>query len=603
MTKDDVLPYIIGLIKEDKRHKHYEHVTDLADKYATYYTGKNIEDELQRFTPREEQELFEQRKRITKHIVTSVAWNVSSVEAKVPRSNGITKLITYKEDDESKLKDLTGVLNKFWGDASWDRYMEVRWVELNDLDPNSFVIFEWGEYDNTKDLLQPYPFEVDSHQAIDFLYKNNILQYLTAGMPIKLKSVKNTEAKEKDGMQYIVYLANETIKFTQVYPDDNLLNATTQDKIVDYLGIIYLRIEDDIYIVEYPEPHNQGYVPAFRVGWKRDPKTKGSTYLAPWHAALPYLEKIVKANSELDLTMALHAFPQKVVAVPKCDNPKCLGGIITLPDGQKEKCPDCGGTGLMVHRSSQDVIAVPIPKDGQEQLKLEDMIKYIETPIDLPQFQDQYIDKMTERCIKVVYNSDIFTRSEIAETATEKKLDLDNVYDTLFPMSVKYSAIYKFGVKTIAKLIDRDKDLIVVHSFSKDFRFKSKDDYIAERKSAIDSQAPAEVLRYIDREIIRIDTADSPEDFAKHQIMTDLNPFEGKSQDEIQFIITSGNVPRQQIVLYSCYGFIYDDIQTAHPDFFNYPRDKMIELLNEYVDKYIEQIDKNKASTQQPQFE
>ena len=603
MTKEEVTPYIIEVIKEKLRHDNYDHVAGLADKYETYYTGKGLDDELQQFTPREEDELFTQRKKITKHIVTSIAWNVTSVEKKVPRSNGITKAITYDEKgSDKKLEELEGILGKFWGDASWDRYMEVRWVELNDLDPNTFVAFEWGNFNPVKELLQPYPFEITAHEAIDFKYKNNILQYLTSMFVIEMPNEQDEKAKPKDGEKYIIYLPDETIIITEFW-NESYLNQTVDEQARKVMGDMVLRIKNRLFRIEYPKPHKQGYVPAFRVGWKRDPATRGATYIAPWHASLPYLEKIVKANSELDLTMALHTFPQKVIMVPKCDNPNCFDGVVTLPDGQKQKCPDCQGTGLQVHRSSQDIIAVPLPKTGEEQLSLDDLFRYIDTPIDLPRFQDEYIEKMTQRCIQVVYNSDIFTRSQIAETATEKRIDLDNIYDALYPMSVKYSSTYKFGVRTIAKLIDRDKGLIVVHSFSKDFRFKSKDDYIAERKAAVEAQAPPEVLAEIDREIKRIDTADNPDDFRQYEVKTDMDPFEGKSQAEIQFIITNNNVPRRQIVLYSCYGFIYDEIIITHPEFYELTKDKRLKIVYEVVDKYIAEIDKNKTATEPPEFE
>ena len=603
MTTEEVVPYIVEVIKEKIRHQDYEHVTKLADKYDTYYTGKNLDEELKQFTPREEEELFIQRKAITKHIVTSIAWNVTSVEKKVPRSNGITKFIGYEgKGNDERLAELNDTLDKFWGDASWDRFMEVRWVELNDIDPNTFIVFEWGDFNPVKELLQPYPFEITAHEAIDFEYKNNILQYLTGMFKIDMPDEQNPKAEKRDGEKYFVYLPNETVIITEFW-NESYLRFTKDMQVTDVNGEQILRIDRRLFRVEYPKPHNQEEVPAFRVGWKRDPGTRGRTYLAPWHAALPYLEKITKANSELDLTMALHTFPQKVIMVPKCDNPNCFDGVVTLPDGQRQKCPDCGGTGLQVHRSSQDIIAVPLPKTGEEQLSLDDLFRYIDTPIDLPRFQDEYIDKLTQRCIQVVYNSDIFTRADIAETATEKVIDLDNVYDAIYPMSVKYSSTYKFGVRSIAKLVDRDQGLVVVHSFSKDFRFKSKDDYITERKMAVDAQAPPEVLAEIDREIKRIDTADDPDGLIRYEVMTDMDPFEGKSKEEIQFIIANGQVPRRHVVLYSCYGFIYDDIITTHPDFWELTKDKRIAIVYETVDKYIVEIDANKTVTEPPEFE
>ena len=345
------------------------------------------------------------------------------------------------------------------------------------------------------------------------------------------------------------------------------------------------------------------YVPAFRVGWKRDPATKGRTYLTPWHAALPYLEKIVKSNSELDLTMALHCFPQKVIAVEKCDDPDCFGGVVKLQDGQKGVCKKCEGSGVRFHRSAQDIITVPLPKTGDDLLSLDNMIRYISPPIDLPKFQDEYIDKLTKKCISTVYNSDIFTRSEIAETATAKTIDLDNVYDTLFPMAVKFSALYKFGVKSIAKLIDREEGLVVVHSFSKDFRFKSKDDYIAERAAAVAAEVPAEVLGAIDSEIFRIDTADNPDEFAEHEIRRDLNPFEGKRREEVQFIISGQLAPRRQIILYTCYGFIFDLILSEKPKFWMLDKDKQMDILYAKVDEIIAEMESEKPKTEQPEFE
>ena len=591
----------IATVVAGLRHKHYERVTELAEKYFTYYTGADLDCELSQFTPREGEEMFEQRKRITKHIVTSIAWNVTSVERKIPRSNGITKVISYGKEDDKKQEELNKVLGMFWGTQSWDRYMEVRWIELNDIDPNTFVVFEWGAFDPKKELLQPYPFEVDSEEAVDFKYKNNILQYLTARNETTIVNELDI-TKERDGENLIVYLPNETVTFTEIWNDDILsLIDDGQEKMIG--GRVILRVDKRIFVIDKPKPHNLGYVPAFRVGWKRDMRTKGATYLAPWHAALPFLEKIVKANSELDLTMALHAFPQKIITVEKCTFEKCYDGLVTNDEGVKIQCHVCKGSGVKFHTSAQDIITVPLPKTGEEQLNLENMIRYISPPIDILVFQDEYIDKLTTKCLSTVYNSDVFTRTEIATTATEKTIDLNNVYDALFPMSVGYAGTYKLGVKTIAKLIDRFDDLIVVFSFSKDFKFKTKGDYLVERKMAIDAQAPADILNAIDSEIFRIDTADDQDAFAIHEMKRDMNPFEGKGNSEINLIITANLVPKQQITLYTSYGFIFDEIVIEDPKFWNKNRKEQFEILYKKVDEITAKIEAEKPKTEPPNFD
>jgi len=62
-------------------------------------------------------------------------------------------------------------------------------------------------------------------------------------------------------------------------------------------------------------------------------------------------------------------------------------------------------------------------------------------------------------------------------------------------------------------------------------------------------------------------------------------------------------VPRRQIVLYSCYGFIYDEIVTKEPGFFEMTKDKRMQIVYKFVDEYIAEIDKNKTQTKPPEFE
>ncbi len=127
-------------------------------------------------------------------------------------------------------------MNKFWGTSSWDRYMEVRWVELNDIDPNTFVIFEWGSFDPVKEFLQPYPFEVDSYQAIDYEYRNNILQYLTARINILVPNQEKEEDPPKEGYKYIIYLPDETIIYTQIWNDTILALLNDDGDLKKILG-------------------------------------------------------------------------------------------------------------------------------------------------------------------------------------------------------------------------------------------------------------------------------------------------------------------------------------------------------------------------------
>lgn len=590
-TQDEALQLLYTVIEEEERHPHYKRVTTLADDYKAYVTGDGLDDKLEQFVKRENEDEFEQRKLMTKHIIPAVVSRLTAPERKVPRSNGKIRVLSYKDDNKEMEKKINEILDKFWGDKSFDNWMETRWLELNDIDPNTFVVFEWKPFESDKEHLQPYPYEVDAHQAVMFEYDNNILQYLVDYRKIEDK----IGGKKVELSSFTYYGKNWTIKLMET--KDEKIEAIAKDEKVLSKGriggkdILCVLIKSKVYVVSLPKPHDSDMVPAMRIGYKRDELTKGLTFVSPYHDAVPYLEKTIKTNSELDLTMALHAFPQKIIARRPCHNKDCRGGYITDEDGQKRKCPQCKGTGLEVHSSAQDVITVKMPDDPEEQIQLDNLVHYISPEVALLEFQDTFIDKLTERCQEAMYNSETFDKTQVAQTATEKTISLDNIYDTLFPLSVKYAKDWVFGVKLIAKLTDLDKDLVAVMTFSKDFKFKSKDNLINERKQALDSKAPDEVTRDIDDDIMRISTADNPYEFMKYKTKQEFDPFSGKSEEDKAAIKASGLVPKKVLVLDDNYGWIFDELELEHEGFYQFPKKKKKELLNKKVEEIMKEME------------
>jgi len=105
---------------------------------------------------------------------------------------------------------------------------------------------------------------------------------------------------------------------------------------------------------------------------------------------------LIKSKSELDLTIALHVFPQKFQYVPQCSATDCNGGY--KPDGSV--CGKCKGTGYEVHTTAQDAIYLALPRRGHqdELLDLKQLVNYVYPPVDLVQFMDEYVDKTLPAC-------------------------------------------------------------------------------------------------------------------------------------------------------------------------------------------------------------
>lgn len=543
------IEYLSQVISKGLTHPNYERVVKKAEKWKAIVTGEGLDPYMRQFHRRESKEMFDQRKELTQHIVQSVCKNIRDIEYKIPRSNSIKRVIALTDESKDASK-LGNVLDSFWGTASLSDYFDTRWIELNDIDPNSFVVIEWDSQDNENP--NPYPFEVSSEMAIDYGYINKILEYLI---------VKNDEM---DGIySYTLYTRGFSVKFIEM-PNDSGISLGSKNLVIEMDGRKYIHLDNDkVYEVIIPNPHNFGQVPAFRVGYIRDQFTSGRTYLTPWWAAEPILMNILQAKSELDLTIALHTFPQKLQYVNRCSNVGCNGGIM-LSGG---KCSVCHGTGYNIITSAQEAILLPTPKNKEDMIDLENIIKYIYPPVDLIKFQDEYIRSLSARCLQAVYNSELYSRKEVAETATGKNIDLQAVYDTLYPMVVSMSIYWEWANKLIGK-ISGFGEIIASFTYGKDFKLKTLEDYLSDLKMNKDAGGASFINNSIEDDIARLLFGDDIKAFAKYLTIKRFFPFTGDSKEEILSKVNGEHVPKFYKVLYSCYGFIFDELEMEDPNFF-----------------------------------
>jgi hypothetical protein len=567
---------LYDIIRSGKRHEHYDYIVKRTKVWRALVSGQGIDEMYLQFNQRETAEQFEQRKRITQQIASAVCKNVRDIEYKVPRSNSITRVVAANAGKETDLKTFRDILASFWGDSSLDDYMDVRWVELNDTDPNSFVVIEWQPFPQDEHA-QPYPFEVKSEEAIYYKYDNNKLQYLVA--------LTGSDAKV-----YTFYGKDYSLQLRQITDKEQLKRMRLaedqeQEMVSMETGetVTVVRLKDEYYTLVEPKPHNLGYVPAYQPGYARNLATNGQTFLPPWWAAESTLMNLVKSKSELDLSIALHTFPQKLQYKPKCASPNCKDGQLLDGSGL---CPICKGTGWKGITSAQDSIDLPLPKSKEEMVDLEQIIHYIYPPVDLVRFMDEYVDKLSRKAMQAVYNSEIYSREMVAETATGRNIDMQAVYDTLYPMVKAMARDWEFMVETIADVTEIDIPT-VSFTFGKDFKLKSIDGYYADLSMATTAGASAYVKSAIEDDIARIHYAEDDHAMARYATMKAFYPFPGDSPEAVALKMSQGFVPAFYKTLFSVYGFVFDELERETPGFYFLNRAKQWELLKAKVEGMI----------------
>lgn len=590
ITIDEGLKKIARVVGKGYRHKDYARTVEYAAKCRALVTGEGIDDFLLLFTPRESSEMFDQRKRITQAINPAINSILRKTFNKVHRVEPSIVSMDWKDgqgEADQRYSRVKKAANQFYAGENIEKYLQDRVDDIIWTDPNSFICIDFKEFDPINEFAKPYPIEVDSAHSLDYEYSVGILQYLISS------SVKSYQTKdgEKKGTQYTAWLGEYVIVLNPIEMPTNIgVPRQIPGFILDQSDIpqYYYKSSSEIYSVSIFNPKASS-VQAIRVGYELDPATDGRTVVSPLHPSLPYQMKMIKTVSESDITECLHVFPQKIQYVQACAVSP-IDNICRTSGEYRDSCSKCGGTGRQTITSGQDMITFDLPDDPKDAFNLEQMLVYKTLPIDLPKYLNEKIELLVKQAFAAMFNSETFTKTDISATATGLNLDLQNVYDTLYDYSGNYSRLWVFFVLRIADFVDAGKDIEITHRFPKDFKLKTVSMLLAERKAAADSGASSYILQEIDRDIMRQMYIDRPADFIRLETKMKFYPFPGKSDYEIQTLLsTPESTTKRNILLYNNFDYLFEEIEndmlleSTPVWFYDLAYTKQREILDKYL--------------------
>lgn len=582
---DELEKQLQSTIINQTRHEHYKHVCDLSKKYKAFITNESnakgeypLNDYLRQFVRREDDDLFEQRKNLTKHYTPSICAQIMKPFTKVVRSNRVVKLID--NNAKEKVSKIEETLEKFYGESAnngVDQYMNERFKILSFTDPNAWMHVTFNSFDANNEKPQTFPVEYSCDHVINFSIVNDQTKWVIVKTLTEYISKKD-EKKYTD--RYIIYGPDDAFEYILI-PDD--LKENFDDSYTDWLK----EGSKDKYATKKYN-HKTGRVALMRVGYVKDIGTDGETYVNPFHyEALPLLEQFVKVSSELQLSITLHTFPKQISYVAPCEAKGCTNG--TMAGGTE--CVACQGTGKKVHSTAADIIELPLP-DPKRMNELVDASKissYIEFPGNVMKFLDEYADKLEKKILRMMFNSESIVQTDF-NTATEAVFDMDSIYDTLHPFGDKYSEVWMFFTKITVLYLGFDNDTTVWHKFPSDLKLKTLNQLLDDLKKANDSNAPSYIRESINNDILDIIYADDQTELSKLKIKNRHFPFPGKSDLEINNIILNNNTTKFKEILYSNFDNIFDDLETDNSRFYELAIGKQKELIKNKVEVIIEEI-------------
>lgn len=609
-----LLEILKDTVKNNSRHKYYNRTVELAKLYRQWNTGEGQDELIVSLKSRETKEQKEQRIKIYNSRTKFVSEQIQAAFDEVERADNVIDNIYYKnteneKDNQNKLGEIHERLDKFSDRQDLKEYLHEKIKYFNFYDPNAFLVVDFMKYNETEKPWT-YPVEIYSHQAINYEYDRKRLQYLIA-LQETVKKVKNDDGKieTKPADLFYLWAADYAIKLQELGEPGKYILPDFNEGAPDSIIVIERKCEGEkehkAYEFALWEFETRSKVnPAIQVGYIGDPKTNLNTYVGILDKASEIFKDLINTKSEYDLHKALHGFLKQFAYANTCDYSRYIEGKRFQCDGGKirgsnEECPKCHGHGLILHTTSQDIILIKKPDGKDEHIPLDEMIHYVEIPQHIIEAQKKELEELEQRVPRAVFNANPFDRSEIAITATEKRLLKESVYNAFMKYGAVYSQVYKHCVKLTAIHLLNDEGLVVDHQFPKDYHLDTIDELLSMRKAAVEAHAPYTIIEVIDFNILTKQSQDDPTHIEIIRAKEQWRPFREKSKEERILIVSSLPETNFQRLLYIHFEEVFDLIlygeKFIKAPFFKLKYDKQKEVIREALEtvlgKTIEELE------------
>ena len=533
----DYHKFIQDAIKRDKPNEGLKKAVEDAKFQRNLYTGKNLDDIITDYRTRESENQKKQRTRIaigrSKNLIRQIE-NVFNYLSMLDNPN--PDIIHKNEDVRKKL--MSWVYNNNIVDYAFKTVKTYGGL----IDANAYLVCGTNDEGELE-------FKVmKAANLYDIVHTNG----LSSGvMFVTKRKVDNEEVSD-----YSLYHDQGII----IYKDRKGQPLSELEKY------------DRFYIEEIPTTMKL----CFNLGFLNDELNEMPTKLTTIEASSELFRALLQLGADADVVKATHGIIKQFSYTRKCNyRNRSLENFVECRNGTIYKdnepttsvCPNCHGTGLDIHTSSQDVITFPFPDDPTNIPPLSNLTHVVPVPDGILEFNRQDIKDIRDEILHTTFNSSVITKDNINQTATGEMVDLQGVYATLSVLGKHVSECFIWMVECKC-MFEGITEAGILHGYTLSLKLESVETLSAKRKTLIDANAPMEVIRALDLAIVQKQHYDSPAYINRFTIWEQYRPFADKSPQDIQAILAGLPQTNFYKILSNFWGMIKREIEAKHGDKF-----------------------------------
>lgn len=592
---NEAWPILADTVRYNRRHAYYDETVEYADLCTKLISGEGCADLLQHIVSRETGQQFELRRKLFFPIPPAVCSKARVPFTEVTRVDGTITELSWDGNEDGPLKErLSDAMDKFWGERSFNDYMDERFLDLNRTDPNAFVVVEFSPFDHRVETAQPYPLEIFSEQAINYGRTFDRVDWLIAKFQHQYRTAKGDL---RDGNRYVMYFG-WVLDMQEIEFDETMVEMP--DQIPDLLSPpTRVRINGQCFQVILREPFTVKQRPEFQgvqVGHCSNPDVQVPTWVSTIHPGIQRMLSTLKSGSEHALVMALMAHPKLYMFLPKCEgdtasNIACMKGHDPATGKQ---CSVCHGSGKRLPSGVLDALVLDQPESAEEfVVPLADMAHYHTPDTGIIKAIDDYLVRLEEDALRDIFTSVQHKREKATATATEITTDADAKSNAVLPYARKYAHAWSKLGRIIAAFVDADKGLVVRKSIPEDLAMESLGELLLSMQVAKPVASP-DVISLIDERIMVKSLKGRPLDLRKYHVRKYFRPLSAVAEDMRKSAIDNGDVTMREKVLLLYESEVYgamDDIE----GFYYKSRDEQRKLIDSKVQEIVDRIKEEKA--------